>query len=414
MRCKLVISPLWFLLIAILPGCHRERESHAVIDDTSVKLAAGEIDIGDPVYEPLLLRGFYESEGGWRWTARRFAISLTAPPGKELGLLALDFNLPIEMRPVFPVTMTARVNGVEVGRRRYTRIGRYQFTAVVPNGILEKHPAEVEFELDKSVRLADRNRELGVIAMSASLSHTSDAGFDRNAEILRARQGYQYLLAKRDLLVPPGKQQELMKLFHEVPVWRHMFFQNVQIEKSPLDLWMMQQIIYETQPDFIVETGTWRGGSALYWAYTLKGMGLEDSRVLTVDVQDIAKVAAAHPLWKKYVTSYQGSSTDPDIVSKIAGLVKGRKTLVTLDSDHTMPHVLKELKAYVPLVSRGSYLVVEDTHMDAVPTAPEFGPGPMAAVRRFLEDGGSRDFQQDLGREAYIMTFNPGGWLRRK
>jgi len=101
-------------------------------------------------------------------------------------------------------------------------------------------------------------------------------------------------------------------------------------------------------------------------------------------------------------------------VSKIAGLVKGRKTLVTLDSDHTMPHVLKELKTYAPLVSRGSYLVVEDTHMDGVPTAPEFGPGPMAAVMSFLHDGGSADFEPDLGREAYIMTFNPGGWLRRK
>jgi hypothetical protein len=38
----------------------------------------------------------------------------------------------------------------------------------------------------------------------------------------------------------------------------------------------------------------------------------------------------------------------------------------------------------------------------------------MAAVRQFLESGGSKSFEQDLAREAYIMTFNPGGWLRRK
>jgi cephalosporin hydroxylase len=188
----------------------------------------------------------------------------------------------------------------------------------------------------------------------------------------------------------------------------------VQIEKNPLDLWMMQQIIYEVQPDFIVETGTWKGGSALYWAHTLNGMSLFNSRVITVDVQDATSVAAAHPLWKKYVTFLRGSSSDPQIVDRIAKLVGGHTTLVVLDSDHRMAHVLKELEAYAPLVSQGSYLVVEDTHIDGVPTDPGFGPGPMAAVRQFLESGGSKSFEQDLAREAYIMTFNPGGWLRRK
>jgi len=45
-----------------------------------------------------------------------------------------------------------------------------------------------------------------------------------------------------------------------------MWFQNVRIIKNPLDLWMLQQIAYEVQPDFVIETGTWMGGSALYWA----------------------------------------------------------------------------------------------------------------------------------------------------
>jgi cephalosporin hydroxylase len=177
---------------------------------------------------------------------------------------------------------------------------------------------------------------------------------------------------------------------------------------------MMQQIIYETQPDYVVETGTWMGGSALYWAHTLNGMGMERSRVLTVDIQDNHAAAAANPLWKRYVTFFRGSSTDPDLVAKIAVLVKGKKTLIALDSDHSMGHVLQELDAYAPLVSAGSYIVVEDTHLDGVPTDPSFGPGPMAAVRKFLERGGGKTFEQDFTREAYIMTFNPGGWLKRR
>jgi hypothetical protein len=38
----------------------------------------------------------------------------------------------------------------------------------------------------------------------------------------------------------------------------------------------------------------------------------------------------------------------------------------------------------------------------------------MAAVRRFLAEGGSKDFEQDFTREAMVMTSYPGGWLRRK
>jgi cephalosporin hydroxylase len=79
-----------------------------------------------------------------------------------------------------------------------------------------------------------------------------------------------------------------------------------------------------------------------------------------------------------------------------------------------MQHVLRELRMYSPMISRGSYLVVEDTHMDGVPTHPEEGPGPLAATLEFLKDGGDKEFEPDFSREKMVMTFNPGGWLRRK
>jgi cephalosporin hydroxylase len=382
----------------------------------AARLGASEINVGDTIYEPLLLSGFYRTEGDWRWAAPKFAVRLTRPPGRATVYLVLRFTTPPELMRVHPaVTLTARVNGVELRRERITRIGTMQYVAAVPENALAKQPATVEFELDHSIPLQQYgNRDGGLIVVAIELRHSNETLIDRDAEIARARQGYQYLLAKRELVVPAEKQTEMMRLFHEVPVWHHMFFQNVAIEKNPLDLWMMQQILYEVQPDLVIETGTWFGGSALYWAHTLNGMGLDRSRVVTIDVQHACGTAETHPLWKKYVTFLQGSSIDPDIVAKVKQMAKGKKTLVTLDSDHAMVHVLEELRAYSPLVSRGSYLVVEDTHLDGVPTAPEFGPGPMAATRRFLEEGGSTMFEQDVTREAYIMTFNPGGWLKRK
>ena len=379
-------------------------------------IEASEITVGDTAYDPLLLSGFYRAEGEWRWTARKFSAKLTRPPGRLTVFLVLRYTAPTELMDVHPaVNMIPRVNGIELRRERITKTGSAQYVAAIPEKALAKQPAIVEFELDHSVPLPNYgNRDGALIVSSIALRHTNDTLIDREAEIASARQGYQYLLAKRELLVPAEKQTEMMRLFHEVPIWQHMFFHNVAIEKNPLDLWMMQQIIYEVQPDLVIETGTWFGGSALYWAHTLNGIGLERSRVVTIDVQHVCETAETHPLWKKYVTFLKGSSTDPDIIAKLGQMAKGKKTLVTLDSDHSMAHVLAELRAYAPLISRGSYLVVEDTHLDGVPTAPDFGPGPMAATRRFLEEGGNKLFEQDFTREAYIMTFNPGGWLKRK
>src|ERR1700731_445992 len=105
-------------------------------------------------------------------------------------------------------------------------------------------------------------------------------------------------------------------------------------------------------------------------------MGLENSRVITMDIQDLTASAAVNPLWKKYVTFIKGSSADPQIVAEITKRVSGHTVLVTLDSYHSAAHVHKELEAYAPLVTRGSYLVVEDTHMAGAPTQPAFGPRP--------------------------------------
>ena len=377
-------------------------------------IRASRVDLGDEVFESLLLSGFGKSQGGWRWTGRNFAVSLVRPAGRDTVYLVLDFGFPIELAQVTQaVLISAKVNGVSIGApQRFSKTGRYQFVAAVPESALKVQPAKVEFELDKT--FPSPEGEHGLTALSIGLMHSEGSPLDREAEAARAREGFEYLLAKRAMSIPADKQSDMVKLFHDVPVWSHMYFHNVPIEKNPLDLWMVQQIIYELQPDLIVETGTWRGGSALYWAHTLNGMGLERSRVVTVDIQVAHQTAATHPLWKKYVTAITGSSTDPDVVARIALMAKGKKTLIALDSDHRMAHGLKELSLYSPMVSRGSYLIVEDTHMDGVPTAPSFGPGPMAAVRKFLEEGGDKLFEQDVTREAYIMTFNPGGWLRRK
>jgi cephalosporin hydroxylase len=72
-------------------------------------------------------------------------------------------------------------------------------------------------------------------------------------------------------------------------------------------------------------------------------------------------------------------------------------------------HVAAELAAYAPLVSVGCYLIVEDTNVDDV--RPDLPTGPLIAIDEFLS--GTSDFVVDNEREKWVITFNPGGYLKR-
>ena len=362
-----------------------------------------------------LLRGFYEANEAWRYTDRVFAVSLDPTRMERPVYLELDFAIPSDLMREHPtVSLTARVNGIEIGRQVYFHEGRYTFQRYVPLNALKQRPAVVEFEADQGYTSSEKNRLQSLIVVEVGFKEYEQTAEFKEYRNQLARKGSAEAAEEIRAKLTPAKVTEFMKLFHVLPVWDHLWFQGVQIIKNPLDLWMMQQIIYEQQPDFVIETGAMDGGSALYWAHTLNGMGLENSRVITIDITDSIHSASSNPLWKKYVQFMRGSSTDPAVVSAIGRQVKNKRVIVTLDSDHAKEHVLKELQSYAPMINRGSYLVVEDTHMDGVPTMPTTGPGPNAAVEQFLKDGGDQMFERDRTRENLIMTFNPGGWLRRK
>jgi len=112
------------------------------------------------------------------------------------------------------------------------------------------------------------------------------------------------------------------------------------------------------------------------------------------------------------VTYLTGSSTDEAILDQLRARARGRSPVMAiLDSDHSREHVAAELSLYAPLVTVGSYLVVEDTNVNGHPVLPEFGPGPREAVDAFLAANSA--FEVDESREKFLMTFNPRGFLRR-
>jgi cephalosporin hydroxylase len=133
--------------------------------------------------------------------------------------------------------------------------------------------------------------------------------------------------------------------------------------------------------------------------------------VITVDVAPNVPDASKLPMWNQKVEMIVGSSVDPKVTEHIAEEVKGKKVLITLDSLHTRDHVFKEMQIYSKLVSPGSYLVVQDTNINGHPVDPQSGPGPGEAVEEFLKT--NDNFVADREREKFLLTFYPGGWLKR-
>ena len=213
----------------------------------------------------------------------------------------------------------------------------------------------------------------------------------------------------------PQSKQEIIDNFHKLSydnkAWNSIRWLGVPALQNPNDAWIHQEIIVEVKPDFIIETGTAKGGSAALWATVLQQVN-PDGRVITIDIKDESSEAKKLPIVKQYVEFLIGSSTDPDIVSKVTKRVQGRKVLIILDSDHSRDHVLAEMKAYAPLVSVGSYLIVQDTNVNGHPVYATFGPGPMEAVQEFLAS--NKQFESDANAERLMLTFHPKGYLKRR
>lgn len=167
--------------------------------------------------------------------------------------------------------------------------------------------------------------------------------------------------------------------------------------KTADDLARYRRIIEQTRPDVIVETGTYAGGSACWFA--------QFAPVITVDIAPAT--IPDHP----WVTSVIGSSTDPDVIAAVHAIVAGRSAMVTLDSDHGRAHVLAEMEAYHDLVPVGGYMVVEDSIVRWIPSHPHDGT-PYDAIDEWLpaHPGWANDI---LLEDAYATTQHPGGWLRR-
>lgn len=195
-------------------------------------------------------------------------------------------------------------------------------------------------------------------------------------------------------------------------VWARTTWMGIKTEKLPLDTWNYQEILFDLKPSLVVEFGTRFGGSALYFASIMRGIG-RPFRILSVDIdhhQTSARTKADHD-----IELFTCSSADSAVTEKIARMRENfpGPVFAILDSDHSQNHVLAEMMVIRPVLAPGDYVIVEDSNVNGHPVLPYFGPGPYEAVEEYFRRF-PNDYRHDLERERkFGLTWAPNGHLIR-
>lgn len=192
------------------------------------------------------------------------------------------------------------------------------------------------------------------------------------------------------------------------------------IIQYPQDMIAMQELIWQIQPDLIIETGIAHGGSLIYYASLLELAGKGEVLGIDIDIREHnRKEIEKHPMFKR-ITMIEGSSISHETLEKVAAFAAGKKKiLVSLDSNHTHEHVLEELRLYSAFVSTGSYIVVFDTIVEDLPEGYfsqkrpwGIGNNPKTAVQAFLQE--NKDFVIDHSIDnKLLISVAPEGYLKR-
>ena len=198
------------------------------------------------------------------------------------------------------------------------------------------------------------------------------------------------------------------------------------IIQFPQDIVQFQEIVWQTKPDLIIETGIAHGGSLILSASMLALLDMlspsaQKRMVLGIDI-DIRKhnrdAIETHPLVNR-VKMLEGSSTDESIVNAVKEYAKDFKSImVCLDSNHTHEHVLQELELYANLVSVGNYCIVWDTIVEDMPKGSypdrpwDKGDNPKTAVCEFLKTHAEFEIDKSI-QNKLLITVAPDGYLRK-
>ena len=303
-------------------------------------------------------------------------------------------------------------------------INRVEFAEIV---------AEV-FRLDKQKIKSIKSTTLNLPAKRANVRVKSTKNQKINIKMSSLREGLKkmkegeegFKFRNEQMIKKMNKDKDLKKISSEFynksakhEYSYHFTWLGRPIIQYPQDLIALQEIIWSTKPDLIIETGIARGGSLIFSASILEMIGKGQVLGIDIDIREQNKQAIKnHNLFKR-ISMFEGSSIDKKIVKKVYEFAKGKKNiLLLLDSLHTHKHVLEELNLYSNLIKKNNYIVVYDTIVNDMPkNSFENRPwnkknNPKTAVKEFLSKNNKFKIDKEIENKL-LITSCPDGFLKR-
>jgi cephalosporin hydroxylase len=203
-------------------------------------------------------------------------------------------------------------------------------------------------------------------------------------------------------------EQAIVNAFHRLywskRTWSLQWMGHNMI-KWPADLMTYAELIHKNRPDVLIETGTYYGGSAQFFADCMDRVG--KGIVISIDINPGSRRPPHDRIIYLEGDSVTLAPVVRDEISETIG--PDARVMVSLDSDHRKEHVVRELAVYADIVTPGQYLVVEDTNLNGHPVHPEHGPGPFEALEEFDDPR----FSIDLALSRRHL-FSMHTWLKKE
>src|SRR5215208_3931353 len=123
---------------------------------------------------------------------------------------------------------------------------------------------------------------------------------------------------------PVALKRAYRKWYYCSGIWQRTSWLGVEAKQCPEDLIVLQQVIWDTRPEIVVETGTWNGGTAYFFATLFDQLGTGEILTIDVDHSRLDPKAVAHPR----VTAHLADSQTEQTRDLAAERARGKRTMV--------------------------------------------------------------------------------------
>ncbi len=177
----MTIGRRWLVCAAIsVCGCRPRRDlSQYTVEDAKANLLP-EVNLGNPAHASQLKSGFHQvEEGAWRWTEPNFVVELKAPfAGQKIGatLVVKGAAPDILIMKTGPITLSAKLNGFDLGSARFEKAGPVELRLDVPAQAMRAETLLVEITSSPGLppgSFPGDGRSLGLIVSSVGFERKS-------------------------------------------------------------------------------------------------------------------------------------------------------------------------------------------------------------------------------------------------